>query len=51
MAVGDVSSSLKDVLVSPNLSVNLVSVGQLVDQNYGVNFTHDGCVVQDQMSA
>uniref|UniRef100_A0A2N9I820 Integrase catalytic domain-containing protein n=1 Tax=Fagus sylvatica TaxID=28930 RepID=A0A2N9I820_FAGSY len=50
VAVGDVSSFLKDVLVSPNLSVNLVSVGQLVDQDYGVNFTHDGCVVQDQMS-
>ncbi|KAJ0085427.1 hypothetical protein Patl1_07217 [Pistacia atlantica] len=50
VAAGDVSSSFKDVLVSPNLSVNLVSVGQLVDQNYDVYFTHGGCVVQDQMS-
>ncbi len=49
-AVGDVSSSFKDVYISPNLSVNLVSVGQLVDQNCDVHFTHDGCVVQDQMT-
>ena len=49
-AVGDVSSSFKDVFVSPNLSVNLVSVGQLVDQNCDVHFSHGGCVMQDPMS-
>ena len=50
IAVGDASSSFKDVFVSPILSVNLVSVGQLVDQNCDAHFSHDGCVVQDQMS-
>ena len=31
-AVGDLSSSLTNVFVSPNLSTNLISVGQLVDK-------------------
>ncbi|KAL6318300.1 hypothetical protein AAG906_039392 [Vitis piasezkii] len=48
--VGDISSSLTDVLMSPDLSTNLISVGQLVDNNCNVNFSHSGCVVQDQVS-
>ncbi|RVX03762.1 Germanicol synthase [Vitis vinifera] len=48
-AVGDLSSSLTDVFVSPDLSTNLLSVGQLVDNNCNVNFSRFGCVVQDQM--
>ena len=30
---------------SPNLSTNLISVGQLVDNNYDVHFSCFGCVV------
>ena len=48
--VGDLSSSLTNVFVSPNLSTNLISVGQLVDNNCNVNFSRSGCVVQDQVS-
>jgi hypothetical protein len=49
-AVGDLSPSLTDVFVSPDLSTNLISVGQLVDNNCDVHFSHSGCVVQDQAS-
>ena len=48
--VGDLSSSLTDVFVSPDLSTNLISVGQLVDNNCNVHFSHSGCVMQEQMS-
>ena len=48
--VGDLSSSLTNVLVSPNLSTNLISIGQLVDSNCNVHFSRSGCVVQDQVS-
>ena len=48
--VGDLSSSLTDVFVSPNLSTNLISVGQLVDNNCNIHFSRSGCVVQDQVS-
>ena len=48
--VGDLSSSLTDVFVSPDLSTNLISVGQLVDNNCNVHFSHSSCVVQDQVS-
>jgi len=44
-AVGDLSPSLTDVYVSPNLSTNLFSVGQLVDNNCDVHFSLSGCVV------
>ncbi|KAJ9670991.1 hypothetical protein PVL29_027124 [Vitis rotundifolia] len=47
--VGDLSSFLTDVFVSPDLSTNLLSVGQLVDNNCNVNFSRSGCVVQDQV--
>ena len=49
-AVCDLSSSLTDVFVSPDLSTNLISVGQLVDNNCNVHFSRSGCVVQDQVS-
>ena len=32
--VGDLSPSLSDVFVSPDLSTNLIYVGQLVDNNF-----------------
>ncbi|XP_068649053.1 uncharacterized protein [Aristolochia californica] len=34
--VGDLSSSLADVFVSPDLSTNLLSIGQLVDEDCNV---------------
>ena len=49
-AVGDISASLNTVFVSPKLSTNLISVGQLVDNNYTVQFSNSGCFVQDQVS-
>ncbi|KAI5410558.1 hypothetical protein KIW84_055896 [Lathyrus oleraceus] len=48
--VGDINSDFRDVLVSPRLASNLLSVGQLVDKNYDVNFSRDGCLVQEQVS-
>ena len=42
--VGNLSSSLTDVFVSPDLSINLISVGQLVDNNCNVHFYRSGCV-------
>ena len=48
--VGDLSFSLTDVFVSPDLSTNLIFVGQLVDNNCNVHFSSSGCVVQDQVS-
>ena len=47
--VGDLSSSLTDVFVSPDLSTNLTFVGQLVDNNCNVHFSRSGCVVQYQV--
>jgi hypothetical protein len=48
--VGDINSNFRDVLVSPGLASNLLSVGQLVDNNYNVNFSRVGCLVQEQVS-
>ncbi|RVW62046.1 hypothetical protein CK203_064923 [Vitis vinifera] len=47
-AIGDASSKFIDVFLALQLSTNLISVGQLVDNNCGVNFSGNGCVVQDQ---
>ena len=44
-AVGDLSSSLTDVFVSPDICTILIFVGQLVDNNCNVNFSRFGCVV------
>ena len=49
-AVGDLSPSLIDIFVSHDLSTNLIFVGQLVDNNCNVNFSHSGYIVQDQVS-
>ena len=43
--VGDLSSSLTDVFVSPDLSKNLISVGQLVDNNCNVHYSYSSCVI------
>ena len=49
-ATGDVSPSSTNVFVSPALNTNLVSVGQLVENDWKVEFSKSGCVVQDQQS-
>ena len=49
-AIGDISSSLTNVFVSPGLTSNLISVGQLVDNDCQVSFSKSGCLVQDQHS-
>ena len=49
-AVGDASSTFTNVFLAPQLSTNLISVDQLVDNNCAVNFSGDGCVVQDQVT-
>jgi hypothetical protein len=48
--VGDIDPTFKNVFVSPKLSTSLISVGQLVDDNCDVHFSHNGCLVQDQVS-
>jgi hypothetical protein len=49
-AVENASSALTDVFLALQLSMNLISVGQLVENNYDVKFSGDGCVVQDQVT-
>ena len=51
-SIGDIPGPLPltNVLVSPHLATNLVSVGQLVENNYNVSFSSSDCVVQDQES-
>ncbi|BAT84177.1 hypothetical protein VIGAN_04147100, partial [Vigna angularis var. angularis] len=48
--IGDISPSLPNVFVSPNLSTNLIFVGQLVAHDYNVHFSRFGCIVRDQVS-
>lgn len=48
--IGDISSSLTNVYVSPGLTSNLISVGQLVDDDCRVEFSKSGCLVQDHHS-
>ena len=48
--IGDISSSITNVYVSLDLTSNLISVGQLVYNDYRVEFSKSGCLVQDQHS-
>ncbi|KAM3338097.1 agamous-like MADS-box protein AGL70 isoform X4 [Capsicum galapagoense] len=48
--VGDITKTFNNIFVSPKLSTGLISVGQLVDNNCDVNFSRNGCLVQDQVS-
>lgn len=48
--VVDISSSFRDVFISLWLVSNLIPVGKLVDDNYNVNFSRDGCSMKDQAS-
>ncbi|XP_060669960.1 retrovirus-related Pol polyprotein from transposon RE1 isoform X3 [Ziziphus jujuba] len=49
-AIGDIPHSLplNNVFLVPHLTSNLLSVGQLVDENCKVSFSPSGCIVQDQ---
>lgn len=38
-AIGDINPFFRNVFVSPGLAANLISVGQLVDNNCNVNFS------------
>jgi hypothetical protein len=46
----DVSPSLTDVFVSPDLTTNLVFIGQLVKNDCKLEFSKSGCVMQGQQS-
>jgi hypothetical protein len=48
--VGSLGKIFHNIFVSPDLNANLISVGQLVDNNCEVHFNHNGCCVQDQTS-
>jgi hypothetical protein len=50
VAIGDIGPSFPHVFVSPGLSANLISVGQMVDNNWDVHLSRNGCLVQDQVS-
>lgn len=43
-------SSFNNVFMSPKLSMNVISIGQLVDNNFEIYFDCNGCCAQDQMS-
>lgn len=47
-ATGDISFFLTNIFVFHNLTSNLVSIGKLVNDNYKVEFSKFGCIVQDQ---
>ncbi|KAF7144736.1 hypothetical protein RHSIM_Rhsim04G0131100 [Rhododendron simsii] len=51
-SVGDIPHTLllPNVLHTPLLASNLISAGQLVDDNCNVSFSKSGCIVQDQTS-
>ncbi|KAF7140818.1 hypothetical protein RHSIM_Rhsim06G0128500 [Rhododendron simsii] len=51
-AMGDIPHTLPlhNVFHTPRLASNLISVGQLVDDNCNVSFSKSGCIVQDQAS-
>lgn len=44
-AVCDLSSSLANAFMSPNLYTNLISIGQFVDHNFDVYFSSSSYVV------
>lgn len=48
-AGGDIPP-FNNAYLAPRLSNNFLSVGQLMDNNFDVHFSRDGCAVQDQVS-
>jgi hypothetical protein len=49
-AISNLGSAFTNVFVSPDLSSNLIFVGQLVENDYSLHFDHRCCRVQDQVS-
>jgi hypothetical protein len=49
-AIGNLRFAFTNVFVSPDLFANLISVGQLVENDSSLYFDHHGCRVQDQLS-
>ena len=47
--VGDITKTFKNVFVSSKLSTSLILVGQLIENNCGVNFSRNSCLVHDQV--
>ncbi|WVZ12533.1 hypothetical protein V8G54_017063 [Vigna mungo] len=47
---GDISPFLTNVFVAPGFTSNIISAGQLVDNDCRVQFSQSGCFVQDQHS-
>ena len=47
----DIGPSFLHAFVSPGLNTNLLSVGQMVDNNCDVHFSHNGCIIQDHVSS
>ena len=48
--IGDVSTaslSLSDTFLVPKLTLNMISIGQLCELGYRVNFSKHGCIVQE----
>lgn len=43
--VGDINHSFNNLFVSPRFASNLIFIGQLVDNNYNVNFSCNNCFV------
>lgn len=49
-AIGNLGSSFTNVFLSNDLSANLISVEQLVEENCSLHFDHSSCPAQDQAS-
>jgi transposase InsO family protein len=49
-AIGDIGPSFPHVFISLELFANLISIGQMVDNNWDVHLSRNGCLVQDQVS-
>lgn len=46
LTIGDVKA-LDEVLYVPNITKNLISVGQMVERNFQVCFNTHGCDIED----
>lgn len=47
IAIANVSFKITDMFLTSQLFTDLISANQLVDDNCAINFSIDGCVVQD----
>lgn len=50
IAISDITPTFNNTFASPGLSNNLLSDGQLAENNWDVHFSRSGCCVQDQVS-